>query len=629
MRTSIRTALLLLICAALGLLAPQRQAFAQTTQPAATHEHDGSLLPAAPAGADIASFTDSAFLRDLDLSPLQRASAQHNSTLKTLDTFSRQVLNAIAGRSTIHGADPLATLLDMTYRPELWLDRDIIKIRHLPLRQDIADALGLSGEDERQFLKRATISLRTYYRPEVQELLKQIESSDLRKLDAVREVRQGAGAVEAMLTVEIFPPARVVPPLGQGEDAQLWHFLDDLMFSRAGVTSSEPLPDYPAELADEAVRASIELRRAWIEQDAAAASEAAARLAAALEAVSPSHYPSAAKRSAEVIYNRLAKLTIPGAALYFVAFALFLVAAYSSTPRLRLWGLRFMLLALLVHTAGIGIRWWLVEKSTGDWFHSIPIKNQFESVMFSAWFGALLGMILEMMRRKPGGGLFGAAASFVGWLSLLALFASPYVFGRDIGGEIRQAAGILMSYWLYIHVTMVTASYALIGMSFLLACWWLVAYGTGRGGTISDTPAASGDGFWRTLGRIFFLPVPRRQVDAGAFSALPGSDKPQTLLQRLDAAHLVVLQLAFWILGAGIVFGAVWADMSWGRPWGWDPKETFALVTWIVYLIIIHVRLVAKDRAFWTAVLAVAGFFIMLFNWIGVNFFLVGLHSYA
>ena len=91
----------------------------------------------------------------------------------------------------------------------------------------------------------------------------------------------------------------------------------------------------------------------------------------------------------------------------------------------------------------------------------------------------------------------------------------------------------------------------------------------------------------------------------------------------------MILQLAFWVLGAGIVFGAVWADMSWGRPWGWDPKETFALVTWIVYLVVLHVRLVTPHKAWWTAVLAFVGFFVMLFNWIGVNFFFVGLHSYA
>ena len=101
------------------------------------------------------------------------------------------------------------------------------------------------------------------------------------------------------------------------------------------------------------------------------------------------------------------------------------------------------------------------------------------------------------------------------------------------------------------------------------------------------------------------------------------------MLATLDACNLIILQFAFWLLGLGIVLGAVWADESWGRPWGWDPKETFALVTWIVYLIIVHVRYVTPNKAFWTAVLAIVGFFVMLFNWWGVNFFLVGLHSYA
>ena len=581
--------------------------------------------------APLRSPEEPGFTEALDLSPLHRASVQHSSTLKTLDTFSRQVISAISGRSSIEGQDPLVTLLDMSYRPAEWLDRDIIKIRHLPLREDVADALDITEQEpRRQFLKNAKLSIRTYYRPEVQALLKRLESSDLRKLDAVREVREAAAAVEAMLSSELFPMARVVPP--PADDAQaLWQTLDNLMLHRAGVSTPEPVAHYPSAEADDAVRAAIALRDGWTAEDASRVNAAANELAVALEAISPEAYPSIAKRRGEVIYNRLAKLTLPGAALYFVAFALFLVSAYSATPRLRLWGLRFMLLALLVHTAGIAVRWWLVEKSTDDWFHSIPIKNQFESVMFSAWFGAVVGLVLELRRRRPGGGLFGAAASFVGWLALVALFASPYVFGRDIGGEIRQASGILMSYWLYIHVTMVTASYALIGMSFLLAVWYLVARATGRGVSLSDAPAPVGHGgFWRTLGRVFFLPIPARAGgEGGAFASELSSERPQTLLQRLDAANLVVLQLAFWILGAGVICGAIWADMSWGRPWGWDPKETFALVTWIVYLIIIHVRLATRDKALWTAVLATVGFFVMLFNWIGVNFFLVGLHSYA
>jgi ABC-type transport system involved in cytochrome c biogenesis permease subunit len=200
-----------------------------------------------------------------------------------------------------------------------------------------------------------------------------------------------------------------------------------------------------------------------------------------------------------------------------------------------------------------------------------------------------------------------------------------------------------MNYWLYIHVTMVTASYALIAMGFLLSCWWLWGYYK-EYGTFSRlpnphklsadaaksfdvTPGSGGAAvvsFWSNIAQLLFVAKPQ----AIAKSVRVDDDAPQ-FQAELDACNLVILHLIFWILGCGIILGAVWADMSWGRPWGWDPKETFALVTWIVYLIIIHVRVIANDKAWWTAVLSVIGFFVMLFNWIGVNFFLTGLHSYA
>jgi ABC-type transport system involved in cytochrome c biogenesis permease subunit len=151
--------------------------------------------------------------------------------------------------------------------------------------------------------------------------------------------------------------------------------------------------------------------------------------------------------------------------------------------------------------------------------------------------------------------------------------------------------------------------------------------------------------YWLT--RLWHWIAPAQPLDAGAL-ALAGVDSAvvtggdekgefaylttqrRTMLEGLDAANVVILQLAFWLLGAGIICGAIWADRSWGRPWGWDPKETFALVTWICYLVILHVRVAApRNKAPLTAALAIVGFGIMMFNWIGVNFFLVGLHSYA
>ena len=391
------------------------------------------------------------------------------------------------------------------------------------------------------------------------------------------------------------------------------------------------------------------------------ASNAAGTLAQAVVAVDPAAYPSVLKREVEVTYNHLAKMTLPGAACYFVAFALFIAASRSGLASLRLWGIRVLFLGIAVHTVGIGVRWWLVG--------SIPIKNEFESVMFSAWFGVIVGTLLEVGAiqaafrglarlggvRMPAGSpirdLFGAAAGFVGFLSLIAIFTVPLVSDVSIGQEIGRSNGVLYSYWLYIHVTMVTASYALIGMGFLLSVWWLVkyyanyatvsrvsqrqlegeaqgfdvVYPTG-GGAVAVSPLA-------TLMQLFFLPAPAARVEQPArritAPAVRPIDPVVSSLAALDACNLVVLQLAFWALGLGIVFGAIWADMSWGRPWAWDPKETFALITWIVYLIVVHVRVTTEHKAWWTAVLSAGGFFVMLFNWIGVNFYLHGLHSYA
>ncbi|MHC4421403.1 MAG: cytochrome c biogenesis protein CcsA, partial [Planctomycetota bacterium] len=99
--------------------------------------------------------------------------------------------------------------------------------------------------------------------------------------------------------------------------------------------------------------------------------------------------------------------------------------------------------------------------------------------------------------------------------------------------------------------------------------------------------------------------------------------------QVFDGATMVLMELAFIMLWAGLVMGAIWADHSWGRPWGWDPKEVFALNTFIILALLVHVRLKVVDKGLWTALLALAGFGVMMFNWIIINFVIVGLHSYA
>ena len=615
------------------------------------------------------------FAGQLNLGELRALALQDRQTVKTWDTFARQAVAAITGRSSFDGQEPIFTLLDMAFRPSDYVNADVIRVKNVPLRKDFAGMPGLPAADADRILKTGYVSLAFWSRPEVQAYLQRIQQDAVWKSEAIGQVQAGASLLNAILRDG--PALTVMPFVAPAQGADVWLTLpalhgnvpiiaEGLRASGAKVTKMEGYDD--AQIA-RLFAAVSGLQDGWSRRDAKSTQPQVDALVALLPTIGADRYPAPAKRHVEVLYNKLYKLTLPGAALYFVAFVLFIMAAYSGSHGLRRWGVGFMVVGFALHTCGIGIRWWLDQKSTGSWFYSIPIKNQFESVMFSAWFGMLVGLVLEVWKKKS---LFGAAASFVGWMSLIALFTVPYVFGKDIGNEIGRVNGILMSYWLYIHVTLATASYALIGMSFLLGVWWLVRYAMAPRevrempanrlsadsveSEIRPDPRTTGaiggifEGLTLVTGLVTGLHVASRgnvlaTVGSNAGGAVAMAIDParpeatkasferneiaRAALARLDACNLVILQLAFWILAVAIVCGAVWADVSWGRPWGWDPKETFALVTWMVYLVILHVRLVTKHKAFWTAVLTVVGFFIMLFNWIGVNYFLVGLHSYA
>jgi ABC-type transport system involved in cytochrome c biogenesis permease subunit len=174
---------------------------------------------------------------------------------------------------------------------------------------------------------------------------------------------------------------------------------------------------------------------------------------------------------------------------------------------------------------------------------------------------------------------------------------------------------------------MVIASYALIFFGGVTALGYLIGRGAAafaRGSAFQAVWAGSG---------------PLRAGPGGAASILlgssPGNPSDETgamsagLSRALDGATMIFLEMAFVTLFTGTILGAVWADVSWGRPWGWDPKEVFALNTWIVLLVLVHVRLKVRDKALWTAVLALLACGVMLFNWIAINFVVTGLHSYA
>jgi cytochrome c-type biogenesis protein CcsB len=307
-------------------------------------------------------------------------------------------------------------------------------------------------------------------------------------------------------------------------------------------------------------------------------------------------YPDQTRLNLESWYFKLSGATWIWI-VYLLSMLMLLMAVVYKWGGARAMGMGLFTSAFLMHTVVLGWRWYV----SGRW----PNSNMFEAVTTSVWLGTLCVIAIEVVaRRTPMRNLFALTAAGA---SMIAMMSAAYL--PQLDANINNMMPILHDLWLYIHTNVIIASYALIAMGAITGLLYLGWRAMGKGpdhatigGTdmlLRTTPGASGM---------------KRQVSAGAV---------------FDGATMILIELSFVMLWAGLVMGAIWADHSWGRPWGWDPKEVFALNTFFVYLILIHVRLSSKDKGLWTALLALVGCGVMLFNWIVINFIISGLHSYA
>lgn len=198
-----------------------------------------------------------------------------------------------------------------------------------------------------------------------------------------------------------------------------------------------------------------------------------------------------------------------------------------------------------------------------------PLANQYESLVFLAFTAA---WIVPFFRRARSWMLAVAGMSIAVLLGGAALLHAP----------VAPLMPALRSNWLLIHVAVTMASYGAFVLSGVAGGWLLL----------------------------------RRRVPG------PG-------IEDLDGFCARTVEVGFFLLAVGIITGAVWANEAWGTWWGWDPKETWALITWIIYAIAIHLRRMRGWRNEKFAWLSILGLVSVGFTYFGVNYLLSGLHSYA
>ncbi|RMG44597.1 MAG: hypothetical protein D6718_09735 [Acidobacteria bacterium] len=568
------------------------------------------------------------FAAALDLDPIRLAAVQDGGRLKTVDSLAREKLKYVNSSRAMRKLDPVLVFLDLMLVPEHYAGTNIVYIRKKPFRQQLVQKIrSVTSRDERtgpisdpeldRIEETGFVSLMFLDHPVVRDVLSELQRDLMRANKEVQKLEDARALADARVLRSIF---RVIPPPG-GTPLDPWYSIDAIerpqmpdIPAHAGMRSGGGVPGLPEEVAAKLREAWTGLAEAWRFQDAAKANESIRTLAETLASVEPSLYPSERRRAWEHWYYRNNKLTQTWI-LYFLALPFLLMATAYGFRWARAVGLLLFVAAFLLHTLSIGLRWYLAGR--------IPNANMFEAITASAWFGGAAALVMELvLRRWPVKNLPALGASAYAMTAMMVANFMPVALDSDIG--------VLMpvldrTIWLYIHTNIVIASYALI---FFAAVTALLYLGLRFAMTFSTSSRLrevwAGSGGSATVA-----------VEGGAASLIlgrrirPGEALNVGLAKSLDGATMIFLEVAFLALWVGTILGAVWADVSWGRPWGWDPKEVFALNTWIVFLILLHVRLKVKDKAFWTAILAIVGCAVMLFNWIAVNFVIVGLHSYA
>jgi cytochrome c-type biogenesis protein CcsB len=231
----------------------------------------------------------------------------------------------------------------------------------------------------------------------------------------------------------------------------------------------------------------------------------------------------------------------------------------------------FFIVATLfvVHTCGLALRWYVSGHA--------PLSDTYESIVYIAWSCLLFCMLF--MRTS----LFALSGS--------VMMAGIFMFVAHLGHidpEITNLVPVLKSFWLSVHVSIITASYGFLALGCALGFFTLILFTCKR------------------------------------------STQTVATIKHLTSINEITLILGLSLLVIGNFLGGIWANESWGRYWGWDPKETWAYISILVYTIILHVRLIPKFYSHYLfAVFSLLGFASILMTYFGVNFYLAGMHSYA
>ncbi len=328
-------------------------------------------------------------------------------------------------------------------------------------------------------------------------------------------------------------------------------------------------PDPDPRPIDSAWRALLDAQRTG---DADAFALASVNLVAAQRSIRPRAMPSMTVLDLEILYNRIMPLHL-AFVVFLLGSALFTIHMFVRNGITGGFALGGLVLGILVNTYIIAMFTLFAGR--------LPLRNLPEVWLVVAWFLPVIALFLQVLLRN---GIYGC----IGVVMTCGAYAVAAFAFDPKGFEIRPLVAILNSGWREVHILSIILSYAIL----FVACGIHVSY------------------------------IIARFVDGWARSAGPIS-------LTLDRQAYHVVAWGFLFLGTGIATGAAWGNDAWGRYWGWDSKEVWATVAWVIYGILMHVRAFFRVRGLPLALLNILGFAAVLFTYLGVTYLLTGLHSYG
>jgi cytochrome c-type biogenesis protein CcsB len=489
--------------------------------------------------------------------------------MKPLDTLSNEILAKIYRGSYIKiGKESLnanQVILGMMSKPEAYKDLKIIRTKN----EEINKILGTKTDSTHASFSQFFVdpqNLRSYKLSEYIDTAARKEPKSRDLFDkAVLEVDERVNIAFSVYT---------------GDLIRIWPKPNDL--NNKWYASIEALQTFSQENALKIREIAFEyfsaLDKAINTGDWSDASSAIEKIAEYQKFYGVSVIPSDMRVKAETFYNdaNIFERIYP---LYFIIGFILLIASFIKIlkPALNIKALEktslwFLTVLFVAHTFGLGLRWYVSGHA--------PWSDGYESMIYISWATILAGLFFS----KRSSMTMASTAVLTG----LILFVAHLNW---MNPQVTNLVPVLNSYWLSVHVAIITASYGFLGLGALL-------------------------GFITIFLFVFKTKSNEKHISLS--------------IKELNSINEMSIMVGLALLTLGNFIGGVWANESWGRYWGWDPKETWALVTILVYAVVAHLRFIKSIYSeFNYSVISLLAYTSVIMTYFGVNYYLAGMHSYA